>query len=153
MCLIKFLYFLTEIIDKAEHFYCLSSIYDKHKAKGLGETCGNISTFPLALLFIHLAELQMSDNQFVESIPEVRLLSTCLTKYISLLEAFSRYESLHFPRTKAVIQESLMNGKVGQIENPLKIFLRNHLIRRLPSKSTVKLLDKYFAYDVTKVAV
>ena len=54
---VKCFNFFAKIINEAEHFYYLSSIYDKHKAKGLGETCGNISTFPLALLFIYLVLL------------------------------------------------------------------------------------------------
>ena len=81
------------------------------------------------------------------------LLSNCLATYDSVPQAFERYEHLHFPRTKAVVKESLMNGQVGQVENSLLISLRNQLIRSLPSKATAKMLDKYFSYDVTKVEV
>ncbi|GAB3527566.1 hypothetical protein GCM10027443_04220 [Pontibacter brevis] len=45
--------FLAKIVDEAEHFNHLGSIYDKvHKAKDLGETSDNISTCSLAFLFV-----------------------------------------------------------------------------------------------------
>lgn len=81
------------------------------------------------------------------------LLGACMATCDTVLKAFERYEHLHFPRTKAVIGESLMNGKVGQLENSLLIYLRNQLIHSLPSKTAAKMLDKYFGYDVTKVKV
>ena len=81
------------------------------------------------------------------------ILAKCIDKYGLSAEAFVRYEYLHFPRAKTIVDASLKLGAVGQSENRLINGLRNTLFALMPSALNVKLIDRYFAYDVTKLAV
>jgi 2-polyprenyl-6-methoxyphenol hydroxylase-like FAD-dependent oxidoreductase len=77
----------------------------------------------------------------------------CIKKYGLTEEAFQRYEALHFPRSKDIVETSLKMGKIGQWENSAAIFLRDTMMRMMPDKASMKLIDKYFAYDVTVIEV
>lgn len=79
------------------------------------------------------------------------LLAKALATFNELQGAFQAYETAHFKRTSDVVKQSLQNGKMGQIENKLGIKARNTLIKATPPKLVMKMLDKYFSYDVTKV--
>ena len=81
------------------------------------------------------------------------ILSECIKKYGLSKEAYERYESLHFPRTKSVNETSLSMGKVGQLESPLQGFLRNKAIALMPSSVSMKMIDKFFSYDVTALGI
>lgn len=81
------------------------------------------------------------------------LLAKAIEKYGLGAKAFQRYEALHFPRTKSVTEESLRMGKMGQLENPLAIFFRNNLFKLMPSSLAMKMIDKYFSYDVNMIKV
>lgn len=81
------------------------------------------------------------------------LLSKCIEKYGLTEKAYNRYEELHFDRAKQINQESLRLGKIGQLSNPLAIFLRNLLFYITPSHISVKLLSKYFNRRVTKLKI
>ncbi|WP_224996406.1 FAD-dependent monooxygenase [Cesiribacter sp. SM1] len=81
------------------------------------------------------------------------LLSHCLHHYSAYEQAFAQYEKLHYPRTKEVIEQSLLNGRMGQLEHPLLVALRNGAVSLMPDKLSAKMLDKYFSYDVTAVEV
>jgi len=81
------------------------------------------------------------------------LLSKCIEKYGLTEKAYNRYEELHFDRAKQINQESLRLGKIGQLSNPLAIFLRNLLFYITPSRISVKLLSKYFNRRVTKLKI
>ena len=81
------------------------------------------------------------------------LLAKCIDKYGLTEKAYNRYEELHFDRAKQINQESLRLGKIGQLSNPLAIFLRNLLFYITPSRISVKLLSKYFNRRVTKLKI
>ena len=81
------------------------------------------------------------------------LLSKCIDKYGLTEKAYNRYEELHFDRAKQINLESLRLGKIGQLSNPLAIFLRNLLFYITPSRISVKLLSKYFNRRVTKLKI
>lgn len=81
------------------------------------------------------------------------LLSKCIEKYGLTEKAYNRYEELHFDRAKQINRESLRLGKIGQLSNPLAIFLRNLLFYITPSRISVKLLSKYFNRRVTKLKI
>ncbi len=81
------------------------------------------------------------------------LLSKCIDKYGLTEKAYNRYEELHFDRAKQINLESLRLGKIGQLSNPLVIFLRNLLFYITPSRISVKLLSKYFNRRVTKLKI
>lgn len=79
------------------------------------------------------------------------LLAACMGKYDSIEEAARKYESHHYPRTRKVTKESLIQGKVGQLEGMAAISLRNMIVNILPTMLVAKSLDKYFSYDVTEI--
>jgi 2-polyprenyl-6-methoxyphenol hydroxylase-like FAD-dependent oxidoreductase len=81
------------------------------------------------------------------------LLSHCLQHFSAPEQAFAQYEKLHYPRTKEVIEQSLLNGRLGQLENPLLVSLRNGAVAIMPDKLSAKMLDKFFSYDVTGISL
>jgi 2-polyprenyl-6-methoxyphenol hydroxylase-like FAD-dependent oxidoreductase len=81
------------------------------------------------------------------------ILSECIKKYGLSKKAYDRYETLHFPRTKSVNETSLRMGVVGQLENRVQGFLRNKAIALMPSSVTMKLIDKFFSYNVTSLSI
>jgi 2-polyprenyl-6-methoxyphenol hydroxylase-like FAD-dependent oxidoreductase len=66
---------------------------------------------------------------------------------------FARYESVHFPRAKSIIDTSLQLGQIGQWQNSIAIFLRKLFLRFTPSSFTLRFLDRFFLYDVTTVKI
>jgi 2-polyprenyl-6-methoxyphenol hydroxylase-like FAD-dependent oxidoreductase len=68
-------------------------------------------------------------------------------------KAFDRYEELQYPRSENIVNESLKLGKMGQLENPILIALRNLAFKLMPSNVAMKLIDKYFSYRVTKLEI
>lgn len=81
------------------------------------------------------------------------LLAAALAKHGIGDAALQRYEDLHFPRTKDVNENSLMIGKIGQQSGSVATALRNFAFAAMPSSLTMKQIDKYFGYDVTRVQV
>ena len=81
------------------------------------------------------------------------LLSKCLQKYGISKEALQTYEKLHFPRTEEITKSSLLLGQLGQWQNPLATSFRNMFFYLQPEKASLRILDKYFGYDVTQVPV
>lgn len=81
------------------------------------------------------------------------LLSKCIDKYGIAAKAFQTYEDIYFPRAKEITNRSLLLGQIGQWQNPWATGLRDLFFRLQPEKASVKILDKYFNYDVTEVVV
>lgn len=81
------------------------------------------------------------------------ILARCIQQYGLNQSAFARYETLHFPRAKAIVEASLTIGKIGQSENRLVGAARNALFSLLPPKLTLRMMDTYFSYDVRKLAI
>lgn len=81
------------------------------------------------------------------------LLARCIEQYGITKKAFERYESLQFPRAKQIVEGALQLGKIGQLENPILASIRNFLFWITPSSRAVKIFDKYFEHDVTKMEV
>lgn len=81
------------------------------------------------------------------------LLSKCVRKYGISKEALQIYEKLHFHRTEEITKSSLFLGQLGQWQNPLATKIRNMFFYLQPEKISLRILDKYFGYDVTQVPV
>lgn len=81
------------------------------------------------------------------------VLAKTLLKYGLGAEAFQRYEGLQFPRAKTVVSESLQLGKIGQLNHPFSVALRNLGFQAVPSSLAIKMVDKYFSYRVTKLSI
>lgn len=87
------------------------------------------------------------------SIEGAYLVAKCINKFNDFGSAFLHYEKLHFKRSSSVTKQSLLNGKIGQLKNSTIIRLRNFIFQFLPEKLALRMLDKYFGYDVTKAVV
>lgn len=61
--------------------------------------------------------------------------------------AFQQYESLQFSRTKAIVEQSLQSGKMGELQNPLAVGLRNTFMKIMGSaiSNNFKSLHSYRA--------
>lgn len=81
------------------------------------------------------------------------LLAKSITKYGLDKPAYDRYEEIHFPRAASVVNESLHLGMIGQVSSPLVARIRNFGFKMAPSSMAMKIIDKYFGYDVTDVYV
>jgi 2-polyprenyl-6-methoxyphenol hydroxylase-like FAD-dependent oxidoreductase len=81
------------------------------------------------------------------------LLAACLSKYGISARALSSYEANHFGRTQDVTQTSLRLGQVGQWQNPVATRLRDLAVSLQPQQASLRMMDKYFRYDVTQTPV
>lgn len=81
------------------------------------------------------------------------ILAKSIEKYGLTKKAFDRYEELQFPRSKEIVDESLKLGKMGQLEMPILISIRNLAFELMPSNLAMKLIDKYFSYRVTEIEI
>ena len=81
------------------------------------------------------------------------LLASCINKYGLSNKAYNTYEKHQFTRSKKIVTESLKLGKIGQITNPILIFLRNFFFKVIPSSVTMKMIDKYFSFRVTELKI
>lgn len=79
------------------------------------------------------------------------ILARCIGMFGPNHKAYAKYENLHFDRVKAVNKTSLKMGAIGQTQNPLKIILRNLLIRLMPDPISLKMFDRFYAHDVTRL--
>lgn len=79
------------------------------------------------------------------------VLAQSLQKHDRLSDAFARYEDLHYRRSAHVVRQSLRMGKMGQLENPVGIAMRNAFIGLTPDKVSMRMLERYVGYDVTAV--
>jgi hypothetical protein len=59
----------------------------------------------------------------------------------------------HYPRAKKIVEGALQLGQIGQIENKFGASIRNFLFWITPAKVAVKIFDKYFEHDVTKMEI
>ncbi len=59
-------------------------------------------------------------------------------------DAFLKYESLRIPRTTRIVKTSWQMGRIGQLENPLLVRLRNTAMRWTPASVSERQLDFLF---------
>jgi len=57
------------------------------------------------------------------------VVAKCLREQTDVMSAFQRYESLRFPRTKAIVEASLRSAKMGELQNPLAVGFRNAFMK------------------------
>lgn len=63
------------------------------------------------------------------ALEDAYVVAKCLQEQLDPTAAFQQYESLRFPRTKAIIEQSLQSSKMGKLRNPLAVGLRNTLMK------------------------
>ncbi|KAA6440949.1 NAD(P)-binding protein [Dyadobacter flavalbus] len=81
------------------------------------------------------------------------ILANAIKKYGITQKAFQIYEELQFPRAKLIVETSLKVGEMGQIENSAAVFFRNLALKFTPSSVSLKMIDKFFSYDVTELKI
>lgn len=74
------------------------------------------------------------------------VLTRCLQKASSPNEAFLEFERLRFKRAKFINNRSLLIGRIGQLQSPLAIILRNILIGFSTQKSLELNFDSVYNY-------
>jgi 2-polyprenyl-6-methoxyphenol hydroxylase-like FAD-dependent oxidoreductase len=139
-------YPIADLINNTEHIL-KNSLIDRKPQKGW--TKGNITLVGDAA---HPTTPNLGQGGRT-AIEGAYLLAKCIDKYGLTKKAYNRYEELHFDRAKQINQESLRLGNIGQLTNPIAIFLRNLLFYITPSRISVKLLSKYFNRRVTKLKI
>lgn len=81
------------------------------------------------------------------------ILAKSIQKHGLTKKAFDRYEKLQYPRSENIVNESLKLGRMGQLENPILIRLRNLAFKLMPSSVAMKMIDKYFSYRVASIEI
>jgi 2-polyprenyl-6-methoxyphenol hydroxylase-like FAD-dependent oxidoreductase len=81
------------------------------------------------------------------ALEDAYVVAKCLKEQPDPIAAFQHYESLRFPRTKAIVEQSLQSGKMGALKNPLAAGLRNTLMKVMGSaiSSSFRSLHAYRA--------
>lgn len=67
------------------------------------------------------------------ALEDAYVVAKCLQEHLNPTAAFQQYESLRFPRTKAIVEQSLQSGKMGKLQNPLAVGLRNTFMKIIGS--------------------
>lgn len=63
------------------------------------------------------------------ALEDAYVVTKCLKEQSDPITAFQQYESLRFPRTKAIVKQSLQSGKMGELSHPLVVRLRNTFMK------------------------
>ncbi len=67
------------------------------------------------------------------ALEDAYVVAKCLQEQSDPIAAFQRYESLRFPRTKAIVEQSLQSGKMGELKNTTAVGLRNTFMKIMSS--------------------
>ncbi|XGV97665.1 MAG: FAD-dependent monooxygenase [Leptolyngbya sp. BL-A-14] len=62
------------------------------------------------------------------ALEDAYVVANCLQAQPNPTLAFEQYELLRFPRTKAIVEQSLQSSKMGALKHPLAVGLRNTLM-------------------------
>ncbi|MBW4694238.1 MAG: FAD-dependent monooxygenase [Lyngbya sp. HA4199-MV5] len=57
------------------------------------------------------------------------VITQCLQTHSDPVTAFQQYESLRFPRTKEIVEQSLRSARMGELTNPVAVALRNTVMK------------------------
>jgi 2-polyprenyl-6-methoxyphenol hydroxylase-like FAD-dependent oxidoreductase len=83
------------------------------------------------------------------AIEDAFVLARCLSRTDSAVGALRRYEEIRQERTDWIVGRSRQIGRMGQLENPAAVWLRNLLIRHAPARLNQRVLDRVAGYDAT----
>ena len=75
------------------------------------------------------------------------VVAQCLQEQANPTAAFQQYESLRFPRIKLIVEQSLRSGKMGELNHPFSVALRNTFMKLMGSSisNSFKSLHAYRA--------
>lgn len=80
------------------------------------------------------------------ALEDALVISKCLIENAEVIPAFQEYESLRFPRTKMIVEESREAAQMMKWENPVAVALREIVMKLLPTpvlKNKIKPLHSY----------
>lgn len=137
---------ISELINNTDHIL-KNSLIDRKPQKGW--TVGNATLLGDAA---HPTTPNLGQGGCI-AMEGAYILAKSIQQYGISKKAFDRYEELQFPRAKTIVKESLKLGKMGQLENPVLIGLRNLAFRLMPSSIAMKIIDTYFSYRVTELKI
>ena len=63
------------------------------------------------------------------ALEDAYVVAKCLVEQSDAAAAFQQYESLRFPRTKAIVEQSLRSSKMGKLRSPLAVGFRNSFMK------------------------
>lgn len=83
-----------------------------------------------------------------QAIEDALVLAKCLREQSDPVAALQTYQSQRIARTTAIVNRSLLIGKVGQVSNPILVSLRNLLLKLTPESATLRQLAPVITYEV-----
>ncbi|MBR8834543.1 MAG: FAD-dependent monooxygenase [Stigonema ocellatum SAG 48.90 = DSM 106950] len=81
------------------------------------------------------------------ALEDAYVLAKCLKEQADPKVAFQQYESERFPRTKLIVEQSLRAGKMGELDHPVGVAVRNTFMKLMGStiSNSFKSLHAYRA--------
>lgn len=67
------------------------------------------------------------------ALEDAYVIAQCLQTQTDPSIAFGQYESMRFPRTKLIVEQSLQSAKMGELKHPLAVGLRNLVMKTMSS--------------------
>jgi 2-polyprenyl-6-methoxyphenol hydroxylase-like FAD-dependent oxidoreductase len=67
------------------------------------------------------------------ALEDAYVVTQCLRNQPDPALAFQHYESLRYPRIKAIVEQSLQSARMGELKHPLAVKLRNTLMKMMGS--------------------
>lgn len=90
---------------------------------------------------------QLWDRGACTALEDAFVIAKCIKEQSDIVAAFQEYESLRFPRTKLIVEQSLRSGKMGELNNSFGVALRNSFMKlmRTPISNSFISLQAYRA--------
>lgn len=81
------------------------------------------------------------------ALEDALVITKCLLAHSEASKAFEQYESQRFGRTKSIVEQSLRSGRMGQLQHPVQVALRETLMKLMKPviKNSFKSLHAYRA--------
>ncbi len=85
-----------------------------------------------------------------QALEDAAVLGSLLQKN-DYITAFRKYNQLRLPRTRKIVEQSRLAGKIAQWENPIAVKLRNLLLKSTPASINEKQMTSLFNVEFDKV--
>ncbi|GJM34783.1 MAG: hypothetical protein DHS20C18_37840 [Saprospiraceae bacterium] len=82
-----------------------------------------------------------------QAIEDAATIAQCMSRETDFEQAFRTFEKRRLKRTKWITDTSWKIGQLAQLENPLLIWLRNVVLRSMPTSVSAKQMKKIEAVD------
>ncbi len=83
-----------------------------------------------------------------QAIEDAVILTECIKNEPTVAKAFTNFERKRLRRTHQIVNRSWTLGKIGQLENPALISLRNLLLRSMPLSINRKNIEKIYDFKL-----